>query len=162
MCSPNRIEYSTNCEFEHDCSDSILKLDLNFRKETQRNLSFISETGTLNSIPSIGSDEAPSPDIILNNINKDKEKDFITEMKLPPGKLVNNIRGLKGKGISIAHLNINFIYHKFEALKSFVWDNVDILVISETKLDDSYPINEFLIDGFLHILEKINIAMMEA
>ena len=45
-------------------------------------------------------------------------------------------------------MNINFLYHKFEALNSLVINNIDILIISETKLDDSFPTSEFLISGF--------------
>ena len=28
-------------------------------------------------------------------------------------------------------------------------DNIDILVISETKIDNSFPVNQFIIDGYL-------------
>ena len=45
-------------------------------------------------------------------------------------------------------MNINFIYNKFEALKSLVENKVDILVITETKIDESFPSNQFLIEGF--------------
>ena len=51
-------------------------------------------------------------------------------------------------GIIIAHLNINFIYNKFEALKSLVENKIDVLVIAETKIDESFPSNQFLIKRF--------------
>ena len=47
-----------------------------------------------------------------------------------------------------AHLNINLIRNKFEELISQVKGTVDILIICETKIDDSFPIANFLIDGF--------------
>ena len=47
-----------------------------------------------------------------------------------------------------AHLNINSIRNKFEELISQVKGTVDVLMISETKIDDSFPIANFLIDGF--------------
>ena len=47
-----------------------------------------------------------------------------------------------------AHLNINSIRNKFEELISQVEGTVDVLMISETKIDDSFPIANFLIDGF--------------
>ena len=37
----------------------------------------------------------------------------------------------------IAHINYNTLNNKFESLKLLVKDNIDILVITETKLDDS-------------------------
>ena len=47
-----------------------------------------------------------------------------------------------------AHLNINSIRKKFEELISQVKRSVDVLMISETKIDDSFPIANLLIDGF--------------
>ena len=46
----------------------------------------------------------------------------------------------------MAHLNINSIRNKIEDLNFLVAKNVDILVISETKLDESFPTRQFLID----------------
>ena len=47
-----------------------------------------------------------------------------------------------------AHLNINSIRNKFEELIGQVKGTVGVSVISETKIDDSYSIANFLIDGF--------------
>ena len=48
----------------------------------------------------------------------------------------------------MSHLNINSIPNKFDALSLIVKNNVDILMISETKLDDSFPTAQFLLHGF--------------
>ena len=45
-------------------------------------------------------------------------------------------------------MNINSIRNKLEDLKFLVAENVDILVISETKLDESFPTSQFSINGF--------------
>ena len=58
---------------------------------------------------------------------------------------------LKKKNIErpvIAHLNINSISSKFEPLMSLVKDNVDLLVITESKIDDTFPMGQFQIEGF--------------
>ena len=47
-----------------------------------------------------------------------------------------------------AHLNISSIRNKFEELISQVKGTVDILMISGTKIDNSFPIASFLIDAF--------------
>ena len=47
-----------------------------------------------------------------------------------------------------AHLDISSIRNKFEELISQVKRTVDVLRISETKIDDSFPIANFLINGF--------------
>ena len=48
----------------------------------------------------------------------------------------------------IAQLNINSIRNKFQSLEKEVCANLDILLISETKLDESFPTAQFLLDGF--------------
>ena len=53
------------------------------------------------------------------------------------------MKELKQKNLSgnvIAYLNINSIRNKFEVLSEEIKGNVDIFVISETKIDDSFPI----------------------
>ena len=47
-----------------------------------------------------------------------------------------------------AQLNINSIRNKIQFLEKKVCTNLDILLISETKLDDSFPSAQFLFDGF--------------
>ena len=46
-----------------------------------------------------------------------------------------------------AHLNINSIRNKFELLSEQVRGNVDVLMVSETKIDDNFPIGIFLTHG---------------
>ena len=53
------------------------------------------------------------------------------------------------QGLSIiGHLNINSIHNKFEMLPMSVAQYVDILMLSETKLDSTFPSIQFLINGF--------------
>ena len=53
-----------------------------------------------------------------------------------------------GGKLIIDHLNINSVRNKCEALKFIINNNIDIFLISETKLDDSFPTAQFLIKGF--------------
>ena len=50
--------------------------------------------------------------------------------------------------IILAHLNINSIRNKFDLLANQTTGNVDVLAISETKFDASFPIDQFEIPGF--------------
>jgi len=45
-------------------------------------------------------------------------------------------------------LNINSIRYKFDELKLLISGNIDVLVVTETKLDDTFPIAQFFIDGY--------------
>ena len=47
-----------------------------------------------------------------------------------------------------AHLSINSIRNKYELLKDPVKVNIDILMISQTKIDDIFPQSQFLIERF--------------
>ena len=59
---------------------------------------------------------------------------------------INNIRISNPKKIIIGHLNINSIRNKIDGLKVII-KGIDIFAVTESKLDDSFPISEFNIDG---------------
>ena len=65
-----------------------------------------------------------------------------------PSKILKNLRIKNINRLVIGHLNINSIANKFESLKEINQGYIDILVISETKLNESYSINMFDIDGY--------------
>ena len=48
----------------------------------------------------------------------------------------------------IGNLNINSISNKFDQLKLLVRSKVDIFVITEIKLDSTFPTSQFLIEGY--------------
>ena len=50
--------------------------------------------------------------------------------------------------IIFAHLNMNCIRNKFNCLSEQVKGNIDILLILENKIDDSFPYGHFIINGF--------------
>ena len=62
-----------------------------------------------------------------------------------------SLKELRQKNLNrpiIAQLNINSIRNKFQFLEKEICANLDILLISESKLDDSFPSAQFLLDGF--------------
>ena len=77
----------------------------------------------------------------------------------PPGIVLQRLRTQNRDTLIVAYLNINFLCHKFEALKSLVQGNIDILMVSETKLDNSFPINQFTIEGLQLLLGKKEMPM---
>ena len=46
------------------------------------------------------------------------------------------------------HMNINSLRNKFDLFSEQVKGSIDILMLFETKLDDSFPEAQFLIEGF--------------
>ena len=68
--------------------------------------------------------------------------------KNDPRLVLNELRAKNMDRPIISCININFLENKFEPLKSIITDNVDILLVSETKLDDTFPLNQFEIEGY--------------
>ena len=73
----------------------------------------------------------------INVTDNISSKDRLRKLKLDnPNKIV------------IGHLNINSIRNKFLFLKEIVDSNIDIFLVSETKLNDTFPDGQFTMDGF--------------
>jgi exonuclease III len=71
------------------------------------------------------------------NVNKHTFKDL------------RDIRRFYPKNVMAAHLNINSFRYKFDEIKEVLTDNiVDLLIISEPKLDKSFNDNLFSVDGY--------------
>ena len=96
--------------------------------------------------------------ICLNNIkfydNRRPESETISTNSVPDEHQDNIILGLKNlrvkhsNKITMGNLNINSIRNKFELLSSLIGGKIDILMISETKLDATFPTNHFFIQGY--------------
>ena len=61
---------------------------------------------------------------------------------------IKNLRLSNVNRVIIGNLNINSLTNKFDQLKEIVLKYIDILVITETKLDDTFPNAQFLVPGF--------------
>ena len=130
ICSSN---VSTNCMPDdmlprdtNNCVDNIISLD------------------TLNSVPdlpySLFSSVKSASSSSCEDENDDKQN-FTC-------KRLCEIRVRNINKVIVAELNINSIRYNFEQLVENINKNVDILLIVETKLDDSFPINQFYIEGY--------------
>ena len=68
-----------------------------------------------------------------------------------PTNELNYLSDLKSKHpykIIVGNLNINSIKNKFSQLQTLIQGKLDILVITETKIDNSFPESQFVMDGF--------------
>ena len=63
------------------------------------------------------------------------------------GKL-KEVKSSNPNRLTIKHVNINSLRNKFEMLQTIIINKVDILPTSETKLDNSFPSNQFFLDSF--------------
>ena len=67
---------------------------------------------------------------------------------------LKDYRSKNSDNLVIASLNINSVRNKFDQLKLLVKDYLDILILEETKLDETFPEGQFYIDGFLPPFRK--------
>ena len=72
---------------------------------------------------------------IETNVDVDEHNDNLEN----PNFLLQNLRAKNIDRIILGHLNINFVEKKFETLVPLVKDKLDIFLISETNIDQSFP-----------------------
>ena len=70
-----------------------------------------------------------------------------------PKNLIRKLKFDNPNKLIIGHLNINSIRYKFECLCD-IDNNIDIPLISETKLNDTFPNGQFIMNGFHPLLRK--------
>ena len=75
-------------------------------------------------------------------------------MNLDPSSNIENIRSKNPNRLIIAQLNINSLRYKFDSLVEILPSNIDILLISETKIDSSFPTAQFKIGYTTHRLDR--------
>ena len=131
-------------------------------------MSYSNNIHSLNDLSEITDDEGNLTCSSEENYNSKKvESDHMdfsdrvqhTHKNLQPESCANNIlRNIRIKNINrlmIGCLNINSLVNKFEFLKIIIDNQLDILVLVETKLDNSFTTKQFLIPGYTKPYSKI-------
>ena len=94
--------------------------------------------------------ETLDPSVVLPT-NQIDDSCITEDVNVENCNLSSSLKNLKIKNsnrLVFGNLNINTIDNKFEQLKHIIKNSVDILVVTETKLDSSIPNGQFSIDGF--------------
>ena len=71
-----------------------------------------------------------------------------SENDMSANNILKDIRIKNVNRLIIGTLNINFIAPKFEQLKEVIGNHLDIFTIQETKIDESFPNDQFEIEGY--------------
>ena len=74
-----------------------------------------------------------------------------TQEKIKNNNIIHELTKYRSKNMNkivLATLNINSIRNKFSSLCEIVSNNIDILVIQETKIDATFPTGQFLMPGY--------------
>ena len=64
------------------------------------------------------------------------------------GSNLHKVRIENPSRIIFGQMNINSIRNKFDLLMNIIKNEIDILMISETKIDNSFPISQFTMTGY--------------
>ena len=83
-----------------------------------------------------------------NSSSKEPSSESSQRNSLDAKVRLTEMKSQSREKLILGHLNINSIRNKFDGLKFVIDDKIDIFLISETKLDDSFPTAQFLIEGF--------------
>ena len=88
-----------------------------------------------------------------NNIfNSSNYESLINDnLAIQPGfvkSVLKHLRSNHPQEIITGHLNINYIRNKFDIMNSMLMHDLDIFMVTETKLDDSIPVSQFNVEGF--------------
>ena len=81
-------------------------------------------------------------------LDKGPESSNALQNDSPNKDILSNIRLKNVNRLLIGNLNINSVSGKVDQLKVLIQGKLDILVITETKLDSSFPKRQFLIESF--------------
>ena len=80
-----------------------------------------------------------------------KEYKPVNSSNIQEENSLNSLRKLSLSNVNkviIGNININSLPAKFDQVKEVILKNVDILVITETKLDDTFPLGQFYVERF--------------
>ena len=83
----------------------------------------------------------------FSNESDDPNNTFI----FSKGNIVDDLDTLKKRNpdkLIFGNLNINSLSSKFDQMKVLLQGKVDILVLTESKLDDTFPLNHFIMEGY--------------
>ena len=63
-------------------------------------------------------------------------------------QILKKMRTKNLHNVIVGLLNVNSIASEFDAIKSIIPGSIGVVIVCETKLDDSYPTAQFVIEGF--------------
>ena len=142
----NRNDENLECAYAADRTDKSFSIESN------------TEPNIANNDIAIGLDTAQGEPLTIQKASdedstSDTENDDVSlDQSLDTNKnafdLIKEYRLKNTNKVILAHLNINSIRNKFSSLKELVSDNIDVLVIEETKLDETFPEKAFMIPGY--------------
>ncbi len=82
------------------------------------------------------------------NVDLDVDVDVEVDVDVDAATALKSLRLSNLNRLIVGYLNINSVRNKLEAVNEIISRNLDILTITETKIDSSFPTQQFEIDGY--------------
>ena len=95
---------------------------------------------TLSTKPVLNNTPNETVSQVCNNLNENTAHSTFSE--------VNNYTLENPKNITLGHLSVNSLRNKFITIEELIKSKLDIFLVSETKIDHSFPNQQFSIDGY--------------
>ena len=109
-------------------------------------------TGNVNKPAYVSADSGPMPvSPETYNVTQDAINDLSHDAPVLLNDSHQSLQELPRYNINriiLAHLNINSVRNKLYFFAEFIKNNIDICLISETKIDKTFPKSQFLISGY--------------
>ena len=134
-------------------SRGLGKLAVNFIKRIKKFAMAWWIIGSFHKGSSFDSHISFSPFLNLDKIEKSHEPDINKQNEIHSKETRKNV-ALKwdtkknSNCITTDYLNISSIQNTYEMLTDVISNTIDLLLISEAKLDDTFPLSEFISKGF--------------
>ena len=144
----NSLVGNSNVHEWVDTAQNIPKVIKDIQSEHPANSENFDNIGNANTIASSRVQRWPRTGIRVvenpeNPIRSEHCK--ICEMDEDPSKILSQFRSKNLSRPIIGRININLLESKFEAFESLIKDRLDIFVVTETKIVESYPTSQFKI-----------------
>ena len=98
--------------------------------------------------PDISMDYSEASSVINVSASECSDTHLEGQRNYDPKYTLSDLKHKNADRPIIGQININSIATKFEPLESLFKDNIDLLMVSETKLDDTFPPGQFKIEGY--------------
>ena len=128
------IEIDTRNFFIIDSSDTSSNSFSNISENDIHTSNFVNRASSIDDVNGIAEE-------IIDDDSANEQDDVNTALK--------NVRIKHRNGLIIAYLNINSIRNKIDFLRPMISESIDVLIIAETKIDNTFPTSQFVIEGFM-------------
>ena len=133
----NKGTSSTEPVLNNTLNETVSQVSMNTLNETVSQVSMNTLNETVLQVSMNTLNETVSQ--VCNNLNENKEGS--------PFFKVNNYKLENPKNITIGHLNVNSLRNKIISTEELIKFKLDIFQVSETKIDHSFPNQQFSTDG---------------